>query len=119
MSMFCNQCQETAKNIACTIKGVCGKSEETSNIQDLLIYSCMGLSKLTIEARKQGIDTNQESKHIVNCLFATITNANYDNESLIKEIQKALSFRDTLKKQVTVAPHDCTEWNCETEENFY
>lgn len=119
MSMFCNQCQETAKNIACTIKGVCGKNEDTSNIQDLLIYSCMGLSKLTIEAQKQGIDINKESKHIVNCLFATITNANYDNISLIKEIKKAVSLRDALKKQVTVTPHDCTEWNCTTDQEFY
>jgi len=118
MSMFCNQCQETAKNTGCTIKGVCGKSEETSNIQDLLIYSCMGLSKLTLEARKLGIDTNQESKHITNCLFATITNANYDNESLINEIKKAISFRNNLKKQVTITAHDCIEWNCTTEEEF-
>lgn len=118
MSMFCNQCQETAKNIGCTIKGVCGKTQETSNIQDLLIYSCIGLSKLTIEARKQGIDTNQESKHITNSLFATITNANFHNTILIEEIKKSLSYRDNLKKQVTVTTHDCTEWNCTTEEEF-
>lgn len=58
MTMFCNQCQETAKNTGCTIKGVCGKTEETSNLQDLLIFACQGLSYLTIRARKQRIDTN-------------------------------------------------------------
>ncbi len=52
-----------------TIKGVCGKTEETSNIQDLLMFACQELSDFTIEARKQGIDTNAESKHITNCLF--------------------------------------------------
>jgi hydroxylamine reductase len=78
--MFCNQCQETAKNTGCTVKGVCGKTEETSNIQDLLMFACQGLSYLTIEARKQGIDTNTESKHITNCLFMTITNANFDDK---------------------------------------
>ncbi|MFA6770134.1 MAG: hydroxylamine reductase [Bacteroidales bacterium] len=116
--MFCNQCQETAKNIACTIKGVCGKSEETSNIQDLLIYSCIGLSKLTIEARKHRIDTNKESKHITNCLFATITNANFDNASLIEEIKKSIAFRDNLKKKVSITPDDSTKWSGITEEEF-
>ena len=61
MSMFCNQCQETAKNTGCTISGVCGKKEDTANIQDLLMYVCQGLSYMTIEARKHGIDTNMES----------------------------------------------------------
>ncbi|NLL70509.1 MAG: hydroxylamine reductase, partial [Epulopiscium sp.] len=78
--MFCNQCQETAKNTGCTIKGVCGKTEECSNLQDLLIFACQGLSLLTIEARMQGMDTNAESKHITNCLFMTITNANFDDQ---------------------------------------
>ena len=119
MSMFCNQCQETAKNTGCTIKGVCGKSEETSNIQDLLIYACMGLSRLTIEARKKGIGTNNESRHITNSLFITITNANYDNEAIIGEIKKTLEMRDNLKTKVTVAPHDCTEWSCDTTDEFY
>lgn len=117
--MFCNQCQETAKNTGCTIKGVCGKSEDTSNIQDLLIYACMGLSRLTIEARKKGIGTNNESRHITNSLFITITNANYDNDTIIGEIKKTLEMRDNLKTKVTVAPHDCTEWSCDTTDEFY
>ena len=65
MSMFCYQCQETAKNTGCTIKGVCGKTEEVANMQDLLMYVCKGLSYVAIEARKQGIDTNEESKFII------------------------------------------------------
>jgi hydroxylamine reductase len=117
--MFCNQCQETAKNTGCTIKGVCGKSEDTSNIQDLLIYACMGLSRLTIEARKNGIGTKNESRHITNSLFITITNANYDNDAIIGEIKKALKLRENLKTKVTVAPHDCTEWSCNTTDDFY
>jgi hydroxylamine reductase len=101
--MFCNQCQETAKNTGCTIKGVCGKTEETSNIQDLLMFSCQGLSYLTIEARKQGIDTNAESKHITNCLFMTITNANFDDKSIIQAIKDAIKYRDELKSKVKIA----------------
>ncbi len=100
--MFCNQCQETAKNTGCTIRGVCGKTEETSNIQDLLVYACQGLSYLTLEARKQGIHTNSASKHIVNCLFMTITNANFDDRSLIQAIRDCISFRDQLKSKVKI-----------------
>lgn len=118
--MFCNQCQETAKNTGCTVKGVCGKTEETSNIQDLLMFACQGLSFLTIEARKHGIDTNAESKHITNCLFTTITNANYDDPSIIESIKECLSFRDNLKSKVKVAEtHLSIRWNGNSDADFY
>jgi len=64
MSMYCYQCQETAKNSGCTIKGVCGKTEEVDNMQDLLVYVCKGLSYVTIEARKQGIKKREEIQGI-------------------------------------------------------
>lgn len=112
MSMFCYQCQETAKNTGCTIKGVCGKTEEVANMQDLLIYVCKGLSYISIEARKQGIDTNQESKFIANALFMTITNANFDNDSIIGAIKDCLKFRDNLKSKIKVnIAHDSVQWN--------
>lgn len=118
--MFCNQCQETAKNTGCTVRGVCGKSEETSNIQDLLMFACQGLSYLTIEARKQGVDTNAESKHITNCLFMTITNANYDNESLIQAIRDCNDFRDKLKSKVKIAEtHASISWSGKTDAEFH
>ena len=118
--MFCNQCQETAKNTGCTVKGVCGKTEETSNIQDLLMFACQGLSFLTIEARKHGIDTNAESKHITNCLFTTITNANYDDPSIIESIKECFSFRDNLKSKVKVAEtHLAIRWNGNSDADFY
>lgn len=118
MSMYCNQCQETAKNVACTVKGVCGKTEETSNIQDLLIYSTMGLSKVAIAARERGIETDQESKQIVNSLFSTITNANFDDQMLIGEIKKNLSYRDALKKRVEIEGDPLLEWSAESEEEL-
>lgn len=119
MSMFCNQCQETAKNIGCTINGVCGKKEITANIQDLLMYACQGLSYATIEARKKGIDTNAESKHITNCLFMTITNANFDDESILKAIKDCVNFRDALKNKVKIeATHDSINWKANTDEEM-
>ncbi|WP_430931650.1 hydroxylamine reductase [Saccharicrinis sp. 156] len=118
--MFCNQCQETAKNTGCTVKGVCGKTEETSNIQDLLMFACQGLSYLTIEARKQGIDTNAESKHITNCLFMTITNANFDDKSIIQAIKDCISYRDNLKSKVKVSDnHPSISWNANSDAGIY
>ena len=64
MSMFCYQCQETAKGTGCTIKGVCGKSEDVANLQDLLIFTLKGISVYTTEARKAGIE-NAEVNHFV------------------------------------------------------
>ncbi len=118
--MFCNQCQETVKNTGCTVKGVCGKNEETANLQDLLIFACQGLSYLTIEARKHGIDTNAESKHITNCLFMTITNANFDDSSIVQAIKDCLSYRDQLKSKVQVSEnHASIHWTGESETAFY
>jgi len=111
MSMYCNQCQETAKNTACTIRGVCGKTEEVAAMQDLLIYVCKGLSYVAMEARKQGVDTNKESKFITNALFITITNANFDNSSIIETIKDALQYRDNLKAKIkTNIDHDSVHW---------
>ena len=111
MSMFCYQCQETAKNTGCTIKGVCGKTEEVANMQDLLMYVCKGLSYVAIEARKQGIDTNEESKFITSALFMTITNANFDNDSIIGAINECLKYRDNLKRKIKVnIVHDSVQW---------
>ncbi|MBN1132228.1 MAG: hydroxylamine reductase [Bacteroidales bacterium] len=118
--MFCNQCQETAKNTGCTIRGVCGKTEETANIQDLLIFACQGLSFAAIEARKQGIDTNAESKHITNCLFMTITNANFDDRTIIQAIRECNTYRDNLKSKIKIPDnHPAISWTGDSEPDFY
>ncbi|KKP51236.1 MAG: Hydroxylamine reductase, partial [candidate division TM6 bacterium GW2011_GWF2_33_332] len=120
MTMFCNQCQETAKNTGCTIKGVCGKTEETSNIQDLLIFACQGLSYVNILAREQGLITNTESKHITNCLFMTITNANFDEKSIIQAIKDCLTYRDYLKSKVKISEnHSSINWSGKSNDDFY
>jgi len=119
MAMFCNQCQETAKNTGCTIKGVCGKTEITSNLQDLLMYSCQGLSFVAIEARKKGINTNVMDKHITNCLFITITNANFDDVAIIKEIRKSNKLRDELKGKIQVnEDHSSISWAAGSDEEL-
>ena len=117
--MFCNQCQETAKNQGCAIRGVCGKTEDTSNLQDLLVYVCQGLSYLTIEARKKNIDTNAQDKHIVNCLFMTITNANFDNSTIIQAVEACLSYRENLKSQLDLTEqHDSVHWQAVSDQEY-
>jgi len=116
MSMFCNQCQETAKNTGCTINGVCGKKEVTANIQDLLMFACQGLSFATIEARKQGINTTVESQHITNCLFMTITNANYDDAAILRAVRDCIKYRNALRTKVSISEkHESISWNAGTD----
>lgn len=118
--MYCNQCQETAKNTACVSTGVCGKSEDTSNLQDLLIYVCQGLSFATIEAKKQGISTQKENQHIVFCLFVTITNANFDDKAIINAINKCIKLRNDLLHKVSVdSQHSSITWTPRNEEDIY
>lgn len=119
MSMFCNQCQETAMNTGCTIAGVCGKKDYTAKNQDLLIYASQGLSFATIAARAQGIDTNVESKQIVQNLFMTITNANFDDALITKAIKATLQYRDALKTKINISEtNDAFLWNGESAEEL-
>lgn len=97
MSMFCYQCQETAKGTGCTMRGVCGKTAEVANLQDLLIYTLKGISAYTLQARKAGIATPEADKFIMEGLFATITNANFDQEHFVVLIKQALIVRDNVK----------------------
>ncbi len=109
MSMFCYQCQETVKNQGCEIKGVCGKESSTANLQDLLIYNLKGIAYLSEPKMKNGENISENAKFIIDSLFATITNANFDNDRfnvLIAEsikIKKGLqtSGADTLPEAAT------------------
>jgi len=118
--MFCNQCQETAKNTGCTINGVCGKKEKTSDLHDLLVFACQGLALATTEARKKGIKTDVESRHIIHCLFMTITNANFDDRAIIKAINDCLSYKENLKNKVNIPSiHESVSWSASSENEFY
>ncbi len=109
--MFCYQCQEAAKNIGCTIKGVCGKTKESTYLQDLSLYICKGLSHTTLKAREEGIDVKEESRHIVKALFMSITNTNFQNYDLAKIAEKVLDYKDDLKKKLNFDfKHDSVTW---------
>ncbi|EIW19564.1 MULTISPECIES: hydroxylamine reductase [Pelosinus] len=103
MSMFCYQCQETAKGTGCTMRGVCGKTADVSNLQDLLMYTLKGISVYALEARKAKIATPEADKFIMEGLFATITNANFDKEYFVVLIKQALIVRDNVKAALVKA----------------
>ncbi len=97
--MFCFQCQETAKGTGCTRRGVCGKEADLANIQDLLIYTCKGISVYSTRARQSGIENPQVNKFIIDSLFMTITNANFDKADFINKIREGLTLREEVKEQ--------------------
>jgi len=101
--MFCFQCQETAKNTGCTIKGVCGKPEETANLQDLLIHVLKGIAVYSEKLTEFGISDNESALFTARCLFATITNANWDDARFAAMIREGLQRRDRLKDQFLAA----------------
>jgi len=101
--MFCFQCQETAKNTGCTIKGVCGKPEETANLQDLLIYVLRGIAVYGEKAKELGIHDKETGLFVAQALFTTITNTNWDNDRFVAMIKEALKRREALKDKFLAA----------------
>jgi len=123
--MFCYQCQETAKGTGCTIKGVCGKSEDVANLQDLLIFTLKGISVFTTVARKAGIENDEVNHFVMESLFTTITNANFDRNAFIVRIKKALKLREEMKKVIEKAGiqmpsqlHESATWFAISENDF-
>jgi hydroxylamine reductase len=101
--MFCFQCQETAKGTGCTISGVCGKTEKVANMQDLLIFVLKGISFYTTRLRELGIENDAADKFIIESLFMTITNANFDQERFVVRIREGLKLREELKTSLIKA----------------
>ncbi|ROR27463.1 hydroxylamine reductase [Mobilisporobacter senegalensis] len=119
--MFCFQCQETAGCTGCTSFGVCGKSPELANIQDLLIYVTKGLSVVTTRLREQGETISAAvNHHITLNLFTTITNANFDNDVFYQRIIDTLRIKEELLAKVTEKDslHEAALWTASTREEF-
>lgn len=113
--MFCNQCQEASKNIGCTIKGVCGKTDEVSHLHDVLVYSAKGLALVALETNS----VQKAAFPIVHALFTCITNANFDPDLIVESIQRNLSLRDQLKAEGAFdASLDLVQWTGQTKADF-
>ena len=99
--MFCYQCQETAQGRGCTVAGVCGKNAEVAAMQDLLIYVTKGLSAVTTALREQGVSIDASVNHLVTMnLFTTITNANFDEDSIRARITETLRVNEELSAKL-------------------
>ena len=96
-NMFCFQCQETSRNTGCTVKGVCGKTADVANLQDLLVFICKGISHYSVPLRAMGVENDEVNKFITDSLFMTITNANFDRERFVKRIGRAIDLRDSVR----------------------
>ena len=99
--MFCYQCEQTAKGKGCTVMGVCGKTPEVANLQDLLVYKLRELSQLAIQAKKAGLRDEQTDVFIAEALFVTLTNVNFDPQAIVAYLKKSRSrLQDQLHKQL-------------------
>lgn len=117
-SMFCFQCQESAQNTGCTKIGVCGKTPGVAKLQDLLVYLTKGISQYTTRLRdEKGIELADTNKFIIDSLFMTITNANFDPVRFVDYNSKAQLLREEAKQlaikegiDVSGVECDCTSW---------
>ena len=128
--MFCYQCQETAKGTGCTSIGVCGKTSETSGLQDLLLYTEKGVAAYSAIFRKEGkakeLIKNKVNRYLINSLFITITNANFDDTAILDEIKAGLKLREELKalatdeekKEAEKYGADLVNWYYESDEDL-
>ncbi len=120
--MFCFQCQETAKNQGCTVRGVCGKTEDTANLMDLLIHVTKGISLYAEKAAAKGVLDRSYGRFLLDALFVTLTNTNFDNARITELIREGLRLRQELKtkagdeaKDIT---HDSALWSGASESEF-
>ncbi len=105
-NMFCYQCQEAAKGTGCEISGACGKNPEVANLQDLLIYTVKGISDIVIKGNLDVASLGDINETVLDSLFKTITNANFDPIAIKAQIKKNLEIRDRLAENVDVELHD-------------
>lgn len=124
-SMFCFQCQEASKGTGCTIVGVCGKPHDVANLQDLLIYLLKGISFLSLDVRLPEVLEQRVSLFIMDSLFATITNANFDREVFVGRIREAIELRGEVRTyyneqypEGTANLPDAAVWQADNEAAF-
>ncbi len=112
--MFCFQCQETAGGKGCTMSGVCGKKPDVAAMQDLLVYVTKGISAVTTALRQEGKQVSAEINHLITLnLFTTITNANFDKESIEERIRATLTEKNVLLAQIAdpFGLPEAAKWN--------
>ena len=99
-NMFCYQCQEASKGVGCTVKGVCGKTDEVSNLQDLLVFISKGVAVLNNVAKNNKLTVSEADEYIYEALFMTITNANFDEQKILEKIKEGFSVRKSITQKL-------------------
>ena len=119
-NMFCFQCQEAAKGTGCTIKGVCGKTDEIANLQDLLVFVTKGVAILNQIAVNNNLLVPAADKYIQEALFTTITNANFDEQKIVAKVKEGFEVRRLVTQKIAAAGvqlpsnmHSSTTWESE------
>ncbi|MFR3550141.1 MAG: hydroxylamine reductase [Coprobacter sp.] len=106
--MFCFQCQEAARGTGCTVKGVCGKEPQTAAYMDLLLYAVRGIAVVNRTLREKGAADSEIDRFVLDALFCTITNANFDDDAIVGRIKKAFEIKNiligTAKKRDIILP---------------
>ncbi|CFX48257.1 Hydroxylamine reductase [Syntrophomonas zehnderi OL-4] len=103
--MYCNQCEQTSKGIACTVTGVCGKKPEVAALQDVLLFALKELSMYADQARQEGILDPEVNHFTVEALFSTLTNVNFDPQRFLDMVTKCVSLRENLKTKLSSSPN--------------
>jgi hydroxylamine reductase len=103
VSMFCYQCEQTARGTGCTVQGVCGKDERTAILQDLLLHAAKGIAQYAHRARALGSTDPEVNAFTVEALFATITNVDFDPERLQSLLLRAAELKDRARKMYEAA----------------
>lgn len=123
--MFCFQCQETAKGSGCTVRGVCGKTPDVANLQDLLLFLLKGIAHYRVQLRALKAVDHSADQFILDGLFMTITNANFDRDRFIDKIKRALLLRERLKQTFLDKKGDIRNikfegayWQCDSTEEM-
>jgi hydroxylamine reductase len=106
MNMFCYQCEQTAKGTGCTVQGVCGKSPEVSALIDLTMHAVKGLAMYAHRARELGVRDHEIDVAVIEVLFSTVTNVNFDPERYVGILQRLAKLRDRAREQYEAA---CTK----------
>lgn len=106
--MFCYQCEQTAKSVACTVKGVCGKTDDVAAIQDALVYALKGLALVAERAAPEGLVPDDTYPFLAEGIFVTLTNVNFDPEAIKAWVEETVAKRDSLKAELAKKRPDLT-----------
>ena len=105
MSMFCYQCEQAAQGTGCTAVGVCGKQPEVAALQDLLVYTLKGIAFWADKARAQGKKDQEIDRFMIDGLFTTVTNVDFDAAAVSKFVAEGVRLRE--KARQLAGPCDC------------